>query len=370
VTTQATTTPADPRIGRPLSDVDTPSLLLDRAACDRNLARMAEFFRGRSAQLRPHFKNHKCLTLAKRQIAAGAIGMTCARLSEAELLVAGGIDNVLVANQVVGAEKVTRLARLAQQATVTVAVDHLDQVHAISRAAVAAGSLVHLLVEVDIGMGRCGVAPGEPAVALARQIAALPGVAFSGLQAYEGHLVNVLDRAERAERAKAAMQLALDTRAQLEAAGIAVSCISGCSSATYDSTGTLPGVTEIQAGTYATMDRQYQRLAPEFELALSVQVRVISRPTPGRAVLDVGVKGAGSEFGVPAIRDFPDVEIPYFMAEEHVVIRNAPDWQIGQTLQLIPSHACTTCNLYREFVVHDSGVVVDIWPIEASGGLA
>jgi D-serine deaminase-like pyridoxal phosphate-dependent protein len=207
-------------------------------------------------------------------------------------------------------------------------------------------------------------------VELARFIAAQSGVAFEGLQAYEGHLVNVLDRAERAERAKAAMQLALDTRAMLEAAGIPVACISGCSSATYDCTGTLPGVTEIQAGTYATMDRQYQRLAPEFELALAVQVRVISCPAPDRAVLDVGVKGAGSEFGVPGIRDFPDVEIPYFMAEEHVVIRNAPDWKIGQVLQLIPSHACTTCNLYREFVVHDEGRVVDIWPIEASGGLA
>jgi D-serine deaminase-like pyridoxal phosphate-dependent protein len=369
VTTTTTTTSADPRIGRPLSEVDTPSLLLDRAASDRNLAHMAAFFRDRPAQLRPHFKNHKCVTLAKRQIAAGAIGMTCARLSEAELLVAQGIDNVLVANQVVGAEKTVRLARLAQQARVTVAVDHPEQVTAISQAAVAAGSMVHLLVEVDIGMGRCGVAPGAPAVELARFIATLPGVSFAGLQAYEGHLVNVLDRVERAERARAAMQLALDTRALLEKSGIAVSCVSGCSSATYDSTGTLPGVTEIQAGTYATMDRQYQRLAPELELALAVQVRVISRPAPGRAVLDVGVKGAGSEFGVPAIRDFPDVEIPYFMAEEHVVVRNAPDWKIGQVLQLIPSHACTTCNLYREFVVHEHGQVVDIWPIEASGGL-
>lgn len=370
MTSTTTTPPADPRIGRPLSEVDTPSLLLDRAASDRNLAHMAAFFRDRPAKLRPHFKNHKCVTLAKRQIVAGAIGMTCARLSEAELLVAHGIHNVLIANQVVGAEKCARLARLTQQARVTVAVDHPEQVVAISQAAVAAGSMVHLLVEVDIGMGRCGVAPGAPAVELARFIATLQGVSFAGLQAYEGHLVNVLDRAERAERARAAMQLALDTRALLEKSGIAVSCVSGCSSATYDSTGTLHGVDEIQAGTYATMDRQYQRLAPELELALAVQVRVISRPAPGRAVLDVGVKGAGSEFGVPAIRDFPDVEIPYFMAEEHVVVRNAPDWKIGQVLQLIPSHACTTCNLYREFVVHEHGQVVDIWPIEASGGLA
>ncbi len=360
---------ADPRIGLPLREIDTPSLLLDRAASDRNLARMAAFFQNRPAKLRPHFKNHKCVTLARRQLAAGAIGMTCAKLSEAEVLVEHGFQDLLIANQVVGPAKTARLAQIATRARIAVAIDHIEQVVAISQAAAAAGSVVNLLVEVDIGMGRCGVAPGEAALDLARQVADLPGVRFTGLQAYEGHLVNVLDRAERAERARAAMQLAIDTRRLIEAAGVPVTCISGCSSATYDSTGTMDGVDEIQAGTYATMDRQYQRLAPEFEIALSLQVRVISRPAAGKAVLDVGVKGAGSEFGVPAIRDYPDVEISSFLSEEHAVVRNAPDWKIGELLQMIPSHACTTCNLHRELVVHEGGVVVDVWPIEASGKL-
>ena len=362
---------SDPRIGRPVEELDTPTLLLDRAASDRNLAKLAAFFRDRSAKLRPHFKNHKCATLAKRQLAAGsAIGITCAKLGEAEILVDHGVNNVLVANQVVGEAKTARLAQLATRAHVGVAVDHIDQAAAISRAASAVGSTVHLLIEVDIGMGRCGVAPGAAALDLARRLADLPGVRFAGLQAYEGHLVNVLDRAERATRARAAMQLAVDTRRMIEAAGIAVGRISGCSSATYDSTGTLEGVDEVQAGTYATMDRQYHRLAPEFDIALSVLVRVISRPTPNKAVLDVGVKGVGSEFGVPSLRDFPDVEIPNFGAEEHAVFQNVPDWRIGQVLHLIPSHACTTCNLYRELVVHENGRVVEIWPIEASGKLS
>jgi D-serine deaminase-like pyridoxal phosphate-dependent protein len=360
---------ADPRIGLPLREIDTPTLLLDRAASDRNLARMAAFFENRPAKLRPHFKNHKCVTLAKRQLAAGAIGMTCAKLSEAEVLVEHGFQDLLIANQVVGTAKVARLADLAARARIAVAIDHIEQAVAISQAASAAGTLVNLLVEVDIGMGRCGVAPGEAALDLARRVADLPGVQFTGLQAYEGHLVNVLDRKERAERARAAMQQAIDTRRLIEAAGIPVDCVSGCSSATYDSTGTMDGVDEIQAGTYATMDRQYQRLAPEFEIALSLQVRVISRPAPGKAVLDVGVKGAGSEFGVPGIRDYPEVEISSFLSEEHAVVRNSPNWQIGELLQLIPSHACTTCNLHREFVVHQDGVVVDLWPIEASGRL-
>ncbi len=360
----------DPRIGQPLAELDTPVLLLDRAASDRNVAQLAAFFRGRPAQLRPHFKNHKCVTLARRQLAAGAVGMTCAKLSEAEVLVDQGVRDVLIANQVVGSGKVNRLVQLAQRARISVAVDHPDQAAAISAAATAAGALVHLLVEVDIGMGRCGVAPGAPAVELARRVTALPGVRFAGLQAYEGHVVNTLDRAERALRARAAMQQALDTRHLLAQAGISVACVSGCSSATYDSTGTLEGVDEVQAGTYATMDRHYHQLVPEFEIALSVLARVISRPAPDRAVLDVGVKGAGGEFGVPAIRDFPDVEIPFFLAEEHVVVRRAPGWTIGQALQLIPSHACTTCNLHRELVVHEQGRVVEIWPIEASGKLA
>ncbi len=358
----------DARIGQAIEDLDTPTLLLDRAASDRNLAKMAQFFADRKSKLRPHFKNHKCVTLAKRQLAAGnAVGITCAKLGEAEILADHGVTNLLIANQVVGAVKVRRLAELAKRARVAVAVDHLDQVEAISRAAVAAGSTVHLLVEVDIGMGRCGLPPGESVVELAKQIVKFPGVQLDGIQAYEGHLVNVIDRDQRRTQSQAAMQLAIDTRRLLEKSGIPVTCLSGCSSATYDSTGAMDGVDEIQAGSYATMDRQYYRLAPEFEIAMSLLVRVISRPTADKAVLDVGVKGAGGEFGVPGIKDYPDVVVPFFLAEEHVVVNNSPNWSIGQPLHLIPSHACTTCNLHREFVVHENGRVVDVWPIEASG---
>ena len=381
VTSSASTSAEqDPRIGRAIEELDTPTLLLDRAASDRNVARMAGFFRDRPAKLRPHFKNHKCVTLAQRQMQAGAVGMTCAKLGEAEVLVDNGISDVLIANQVVGTAKIKRLVQVARRARISVAVDHIDQVEAISRAATAAQAVVRLLIEVDIGMGRCGLASSEAVLELARKLQGMPGVEFGGLQAYEGHLVNVVDREQRRQQSRAAMGLALETRQQLERTGIPVSCISGCSSATYDSTGILDGVDEIQAGTYATMDRQYVRLIPEFEIALSVLVRVISRPGLGKAVLrvgrgrdrhvDVGVKGAGAEFGVPAIRDYPDVVIPFFLAEEHVVVNQTPEWLIGQPLHLIPSHACTTCNLYREIVAHENGVVVDVWPIEASGRLA
>ena len=202
----------DPRIGRALTELDTPTLLLDLAASDHNLTKMAAFFRDRPAKLRPHFKNHKCVTLAKRQLAAGAVGMTCAKLGEAEVLVEHGFQDILIANQIVGEPKIARLVRLAPQAKIGVAIDHLEQAIAISKAATAAGTVVQLLVEVDIGIERCGVAPGVPSLELAKRVCDLRGVRFAGLQAFEGHLVNTLDRAERTRLARAGMQQAIDTR--------------------------------------------------------------------------------------------------------------------------------------------------------------
>lgn len=363
--------PAQDLIGALIDDLDTPALLLDGAASQRNLRRIAEFFRGRKTQLRPHFKNHKCPELARRQLEAGsAVGMTCAKLGEAEVLASHGFGDLLVANQVVGRRKVARLVELAGKTRVMVAIDDAQQARAISEAARAAGVTVGLLVEVDIGMGRCGVAPGEPALRLAEQIAGLSGVQFRGIQAYEGHAVYVNEPELRAEKVRQSMQLAVDTRRLLESRGLPVELISGGSSSTYQVTGLMDGVDEIQAGTYATMDWRYAQMAPEFELALSVLVRVISK-RPGVAVLDVGIKGAGNEFGSPRIKDYPQVEIPTFLSEEHCIVNSAPDtWRVGDALHLLPSHACSTCNLHRAMIVHDRQKVVDVWPIEGSGRLA
>ncbi len=363
--------PASSLIGAPIEDLDTPVLLLDGPASDRNVRRMADFFRGRKAQLRPHFKNHKCPAIARRQMEAGsAIGMTCAKLGEAEVLAAHGVEDILIANQVVGRRKVARLVALAGKVRLTVAVDDVRQAQTISEAAKAADTMVGLLVEVDIGMGRCGVAPGEPTLKLAEAVAAMPGVEFRGIQAYEGHAVYVNDAAQRAEKVRQSMQLAVDTRRLLESRGLAVAVISGGSSSTYQITGLIDGVDEIQAGTYATMDWRYAQMVPEFEVALSVLARVISKRR-GVAVLDVGIKGAGCEFGPPRIKDHPGVEIPTFLSEEHGVVKKAPDaWRVGDAVHLLPSHACTTCNLHRAMVVHDQGRVVDVWDIEGSGKLA
>lgn len=357
-------------IGKRIQDLDTPALLLDIQACDRNLRKMADFFRDRPCQARPHFKNHKCVTLARRQLAAGsAAGMTCAKLGEAEILADHGFDNILIANQVVGPGKMQRLAEVARREKIALAVDHTSQVTALSQAAIANGVTIGVLIEVDVGMGRCGVQPGEPVLELARQIVTAPGLRFDGLQAYEGHTVYIADFNERRDKTVRSMQHALDSKALLESKGIAVPALSGGASATYNITGVLPGWREIQCGTYATMDWRYAQAVPEFDIAMTVLVTVISRPRPGVAVIDLGVKGAGGEFGLPRIKNCPDIEVPFFIAEEHTVLKNGPDWKVGQTIELISSHACTTCNLHRCFYVHENGRVVDVWPIEASGKL-
>ncbi len=357
-------------IGSPIEDLDTPALLLDGPASERNLRRMAEFFRGRPCQLRPHFKNHKCPQLARRQQEAGSlVGFTCAKLGEAEVLAYHGMGNLLIANQVVGRRKVGRLVELARRAEVMVAVDHEHQIAEISEAAAAAGVTVGLLVEVDIGMGRCGVPPGDAALDLARRITTKPGVVFRGIQAYEGHVVYTDDPDQRARRTLEAFNAALDTRQRLLCAELPVDILSGGSSATYRITGQIQGVSEIQAGTYATMDWRYAQLAPEFEVALSVLARVISK-RPGVAVLDVGLKGLGADFGPPRVKYHPEAEIRSFLSEEHCVVHRAPEWRVGDVVELLPSHACTTCNLHRLLYVHEQGRVCDVWPIEASGRLA
>ena len=293
--------------------------------------------------------------------------MTCAQIDEAEALSRAGFDDLLIANQVVGAGKVRRVARIAEKSNLAVAVDDASQARTIANAAQEMGVTIGLLLEVDIGMGRCGVPSGQPALDLARQLVELPNVEFRGLQAYEGHLVGVSDRPERQTKVRDSMGRALETRALLEQHGIPVPTVSGCSTATYQYSGTLEGVTEVQTGSYATMDWHYHQLAPEFEIALSVLATVVSHHDD-RSVLNVGVKCLGNEFGFPRIKDMPDLEIPFFGAEEHCVVRNASHWKVGDTTEVHSSHGCTTCNLHPRMYVHQNGTVVDVWPIDGRTG--
>ncbi|MDB6123587.1 MAG: alanine racemase domain protein [Pedosphaera sp.] len=355
--------------GKSLAEVDTPSLLLDGEALRANIARIAAFFANRPSGLRPHFKSHKCTRISQLQMQAGAVGITCAKLGEAEVLADAGIREILIANQIVGRVKIARLVELAKRAAPMVAVDSETNIRMLSEAATTAKVEIRVLVEVNIGLNRCGVQAGTPALALVRLIASLPGIKFEGLQGYEGHLVDLRDEAERAEKTRAALGPLVETRRLIESAGIPVNIVTGGGTGTYTFTGDFPGVDEVQAGSYAAMDWYYFDIRPEFRQAMSILATVISRPTPELAIIDVGRKGVGAEFGPPRVKDFPGASVARFGSEEHTSISLPKDCKlgVGDHLELIPSHGCTTSNLYREFVVHRDGVVEDVWPIEGSG---
>jgi D-serine deaminase-like pyridoxal phosphate-dependent protein len=360
----------EPRVGTPIEELDTPALLLDLDALERNIARMAAFFAGKPATVRPHAKTHKCPQIALLQVEAGAIGITCAKVSEAEVMAAAGVSDILIANQVTGATKIERLTDLAGKCDLMVAVDDPANVQQLAGACATKGVRLRVLVEVDVGMGRCGTKPGRPALSLARQVAAASALQFEGLMGYEGHLVLVDDPTDRAKRVHEAFEPLAETLALLERNGLSAQIVSGAGTGTYDITGALPFVTEVQAGSYVFMDSTYGKIRAEFEPSLSLLSTIVSRPVPERIVTDAGIKSLTREFGWPVPLDGVRLAMRY-LSEEHGVLDLAPDGQFdgqpGDKIRFQPSHCCTTVNLHDWFYVVRDGKVVDIWAVAARG---
>jgi D-serine deaminase-like pyridoxal phosphate-dependent protein len=358
------------RIGMRVEELDTPALLLDLAAFERNVAKMAAFFADKPARIRPHSKSHKCPQIALRQLEAGAIGITCAKISEAEVMAGAGVRDILVANEVVGRVKIDRATDLAGRCDLMVAVDDADNVRQLSEACRAKGVTLRVLVEVDAGMARCGVLPGEPALNLARRVARAPGLTLAGLMAYEGHLVMVEDLDERADKVRAAFEPLEQTVALLKRDGLPVEIVSSGGTGTYHITGTLPFVTEIQCGSYVLMDAKYRTIQPDFESSLTVLSTVVSRPVPDRIVVDAGLKSMTIEFGWPLPLDGEGVSVRH-LSEEHGNLDLAEggrfDGKPGDRFRFMPSHCCTTVNLHDAFYVIQDEKLVDIWPIAARG---
>jgi D-serine deaminase-like pyridoxal phosphate-dependent protein len=346
----------------------TPCLCLDADLLEQNIARMADFLADGPVRLRPHSKTHKCPTIAWLQLRAGAIGITCAKLSEAEVMAHAGIRDILIANQVVDKEKITRLVHLAANSDVMVAVDTVSNAQDLAEAAQAAGVTLRVMIEVEVGMGRCGTEPGLPTLILAQEILKKKNLRFEGLMGYEGQAVMIPAHAERAETARSAMALLVGTSDMLASQDIEVRIISGGGTGTYDITGTYPGLTEIQAGSYATMDSKYRSVGVEFANALTVLARVIAVRGTDVAITDAGLKTMTSEFGMPVVAQ-PQGWILDRLAEEHGFLRRqqgAP-LKVNDLVELIPSHGCTTINLHDSYVVTRKGCVDGIWPIAARG---
>ena len=359
-----------PKIGAAVHELDTPALLLDLDAFDRNVQRMAAFFADKPTVLRPHAKTHKCPHVALRQIEAGAIGITCAKVSEAEVMAQAGVKDILIANQVIGPVKIARLTELADLCDLMVAVDDARNVEELSETCCSKDVSLRILIEVDIGMGRCGVAPGKPVQELAQRVDQAPNLRFSGLLAYEGHLVSIVDPAEKARRVEEAFTPLVDTCQQLTNIGLPADIVSAGGTGTYDITGTTKPVTEIEAGSYVFMDSTYRQVRPEFETALTVLATITSRPTQQRVIIDAGKKSLTTEFGLPEVYAAEGLELQR-LSEEHgaLVATDAHGRQFrpGDKIQILPSHCCTTVNLYDVLHVQQAGVVVDIWPIAARG---
>ncbi len=356
-------------IGMQKEELDTPALCLDIEALERNLKRMADFFAPLRAGLRPHFKTHKTPVLAHMQMKAGAVGITCAKLGEAEVLAQSGVQDILIANQIVTSGKIRRLVSLAGYTGIMVAVDDKSNARDIDRAARGRGVRVRVLVEVDVGMKRCGVSPDQAAVDLARDILKCESLQFEGIMGYEGHAVMIENPEDRKATAEKAMGLLAHTSEILGQAGIPVKIVSGGGTGTYNITSRCPGITEVQAGSYLTMDRQYRENVGirDFEYALTLLTTVIHAETR-LAVGDAGMKSLSTDFGMPGVLRPPGWKVRN-LAEEHCFLENAggAPLKTGDTVELVPGHGCTTINLHDVYHVLRDGVLEGAWRISARG---
>ena len=357
-------------IGMPRVEIDTPALLVDLGALERNIEKLAAHFRGAGKYLRPHTKSHKTPAIAHLQLKAGAIGITCAKLGEAEVMADAGIDDILIANEMVGPRKIARLMDLAQRCDIMVAVDHPTNLVAISAAARENGVRPRVLIEVNIGHDRCGLVPGSRLVELAQQAVSSPDVRFAGLMGYEGHIIDLEDDQARDSGARQCLQRLVDARADLEQAGIDVEICSSSGTGDYYVATTYDGITEVQAGSYALMDTAYAALGLVFEHALSVLTMFSSRPTPEQVITDAGLKSVTPEHGFPQVKGRDDLEC-HALSEEHGRLRTrsgpCTDLEVGDLLEFLPGHGCTTVNLHDQLYALRNDQLEAIWKIAGRG---
>jgi len=346
------------------NDIDTPALLIDLETMEANLRAMAAFFANRPQKLRPHFKTPKTPEVARRQLDAGAIGITASKLGEVEVLSRAGLGPIVLANQIVGAKKIERLLALPAKPEIIVTVESELNIRELEQGAKRAGRGIDAIIEVDTGMHRCGTATPEETVALARRIKAGP-LRYRGIMGYEGHAVLVPDKEKRDRIAREALtELSRHVEA-LRSAGLAPEIVSAGGTGTYDITGSWPDVTEVQAGSYVFMDGAYRMVRPDLgRPALTLLTTVISR-RGDRAIIDAGMKSLTNEFGAPAGKELP-IKVSRLSEEHGHLDASETELDAGMKIEIVPSHNDTTINLHSEYYVMRGDEVVAIWPIEAA----
>ena len=359
-------------VGQPKQALDTPALLIDVSAMDRNIARMAETFRAAGVNWRPHTKGLKSPAIVERLLAGGAFGVTCAKTSEAEVMAEAGVRDILIANQVVGQAKIARLLHVRAMADPIVAVDSASNVDELAAAAQAAGTSLRVVVEVDTGMQRAGTAPGEATVALARRVARTSSLRFVGVMGWEGHTVRISDPVEKQRRVAEAVGLLTQTADACRAAGLPVEIVSCGGTGTYWVTARLPGVTEIQAGGGILCDVVYREsMGVDHEQAATVLATVTSRPTPTRIICDAGKKTMSSDAAPPRPLLDARVESVSLSAEHARIELQAPSPvpEVGSKIEFVVGYTDTTVHLHEELYAVRDGCVEAVWPVLGRGKL-
>ncbi len=373
--------PAEP--GMSFEEIDTPALLIDLDAFEANLATMAAAAKQAGVRLRPHAKTHKSPIIARKQMNLGAVGQCCQKVSEAEVLVEAGIEDVLVTNEVWGRRKLDRLAGLARHAKVGVCVDDAQNLADISAAAVRAGTEIGVLVEIDVGAGRCGVTSPEAALALAQGVEATDGVRFRGLQAYHGSAQHKRSQQEREAAIGGSAEITKATIEKLSEAGIDCEIVGGAGTGTFEIEAGSGIWNELQAGSYIFMDADYAknraangRPISQFQHALFVMVTAMSQPEPNKLVVDAGHKALGNDSGFP---DVWDIEGATYSrpSDEHGAIdlgQSGSAATVGDKLLLVPGHCDPTVNLHDWYVgvrgMHSANARVEtVWPVAARGAV-
>lgn len=370
--------PCPARIGMPLEEIETPALIVDLPAYEQNLDHMAAMAGAAGLLLRPHAKTHKSPLVALDQMSRGAVGVCCQKVAEAEIMVQGGVRDVYVSNQIIGPSKQERLAALARQAQIAVCVDDLGSIGDLASLTQAYGAEIRVLVEIDVGGGRCGVEPGSAAVPLARRILEAPGLQFGGLQAYHGRAQHIYEFASRGEAVRSAAEKTRTTMAELKAEGISCPAVTGGGTGSLAHDIDLGLLTELQAGSYIFMDADYGRVEPGagsnqagFAHSLFVLATVMSRSKPGMAVLDAGLKAIAFDSGPPLVWQRPGV-LYVGPSDEHGELRldSGAALELGERLLLVPGHCDPTVNLYDWYVGVRDGRVERLWPVAARGALS
>jgi 3-hydroxy-D-aspartate aldolase len=370
------TPPAQP--GMREDEIDTPALVIDLDAFEANLDRMAALLAPTGTRLRAHAKTHKSPVIARLQMARGAVGQCVQKVAEAEALAWGGVPDILLSNEVVGPAKLARLVALARIARLAVCVDDSRQVEAVEAAAADAGLRLSVLVEIDVGAGRCGVSPGPEAVALAQRVAASPHLIFGGLQAYHGSAQHKRTLEERRALIDAAVDATRRTVEQLRQQGLDCPIVGGAGTGSFELEAGSGVFTEIQAGSYVFMDADYARNldaagqpVSTFRHALFVLSTVMSTARPGVAVLDAGLKALAVDSGLPLVWERPGLR--YVSAsDEHGKLQVAPESGapgLGEKLRLVPGHCDPTVDRYDWYVGVRGGRVECLWPVAARGGM-